>query len=175
MAAFDSAIAEFATKGKNVKSTWDDKIEREVFRKESNIILFPHYITQKNTQYDDMDLQVVDEHEKIKAFIELDRSGSNHIDHYKFISLLERKVLNVLTAYQIAPVLMVYLNKSMTRYFMYSFQPEFLGKYPLQKIDYTKEKLQTIKKERNYPKHPRDYQHRIDLKHGEYRNIGGNI
>ena len=42
-----------------------------------------------------MDLQVVDEHEKIKAFIELDRSGSNHIDHYKFISLLEKFTLKI--------------------------------------------------------------------------------
>jgi len=175
MAAYDPAVAKFATTGKNVKSTWNDKVEREVFRRESNIILFPQFITQKNSQYNGMDLQVVDEHQKIQAFIELDRSGSNYIDNWTFVSLLERKVQNVLTAYQEAPVLMVYLNNSMTRYVMYLFLPEYLGKYPLQTIDYTKEKLQTIKEERNYPKHPRDYQHRIDLKHCEYRNVGESI
>ena len=169
MTAYDPTIAEFATTGKNVNSTYDDKIEREVFRRESNIILFPRFITQQNSQYDGMDLQVVDEHQKIKAFIELDRSGSNYIDNWTFVSLLERKIQNVLEAYQTAPVFMVFLNNSMTRYVMYMFRPKYLEKYPLQTINYTKEKL---KKLFDFPKHTRDYQHRIDLKHCKFRNIG---
>ena len=168
MAAFDSAIAEFATTGKGVKSTYDDEKERDRFIKESNTRLFPNDTTIANAAVAGMDLQVMDKHGKIKVFIELDRSGAERIGHWGFISLLERKVENVMSAYQIAPVFMVYLNKHITNYWVYSFHPDFLWKYPLQTVDYT-----NWAPPKDYPKHPRDYQHRIALKHAELRTMGG--
>ena len=112
MTAYDPAIARFATEGKNVNSTYDDKIERDVMLEESNNILFPNDTTMKNYSEHKMDLQVVDEDQKIKAFIEVERSRYSYIDNWKNVGVLQRKVKSVLEFSAIAPVIMVFLNIS---------------------------------------------------------------
>ena len=173
MTAYDPAIARFATEGKNVNSTYDDKIERDVMLEESNNILFPNDTTMKNYSEHKMDLQVVDEDQKIKAFIEVERSRYSDIDNWKNVGVLQRKAKSVLEFSAIAPVIMVFLNKAMTRYYMLRFLPSMLEKYPLELIQYNAETLAQIKKDREYPK-PTDYKHHISVESAMVRlkNIG---
>ena len=172
MTAYDPAIARFATEGKNVNSTYDDKIERDVMLKESNNILFPNDTTMKNYSEHKMDLQVVDEDQKIKAFIEVERSRYSYIDNWKNVGVLQRKAKSVLEFSAIAPVLMVVLNKSMTRYYMFRFFPSMLEKYPLELIQYNAKTLAQIKEDREYPKFPIDYKHHIPVEFARLKNIG---
>ena len=175
MTAYDPAIARFATEGKNVNSTYDDKIERDVMLKESNNILFPNDTTMKNYSEHKMDLQVVDKDQNIKAFIEVERSRSpiDTMEKWKNVGVLQRKVKSVLEFSAIAPVIMVFLNKAMTRYYMLRFLPSMLEKYPLELIQYNAETLAQIKKDREYPK-PTDYKHHIPVESAMVRlkNIG---
>ena len=174
MTAYDPAVARFATEGKNVKSTYDDKIERDVMLKESNNILFPNDTTMKNYPEHPMDLQVVDEDQKIKAFIEVERSRSlkDTLDRWKNVGVLQRKARSVLEYSARASVLMVFLNNAMTRYYMFYFFPLMLEKYPLELIKYTAETLAQIKEDREYPKFEIDYKHHIPVKYAKLKNIG---
>ena len=166
MAKFNQFVSDLSTTGKGVACTYDDNTEREVFVEEFSR-LWPEWNVCLNPKMHACDLSAYDSQNNIKAFIELDRAGQDWQKIYwNYLSILERKEENMLMYNREAPVLMVWINQSMSKYCILNLREVNILDYPLQKIPYKKNRNKTIFE------HPFDFHRRIPLKFGTLRTTG---
>ena len=166
MAKFNQFVSDLSTTGNGVTCTYDDNIEREVFAEEFSR-LWPKWNVYLNPKMHACDLSAYDSQNNIKAFIELDRSGNDWQEIYwNYLSILERKEENMLMYNQEAPVLMILINQSMSKYCVLNLSDVNILDYPLQKIPYKKKRNKTVFE------HPFDFHRRIPLEFGSLRTTG---
>ena len=163
MAEFSQFVSDLATTGKGVNDTYDDNIERKLFAEEyAN--LWPNWTICINDEFHPCDLCAIDSQNNIMAYMELDRAGNDWQEIYwGYLSILERKEENMLMYNQEAPVLMNWINQSMTKYCVLNLREVNILDYPLQKIPYKKNRHKTEWK------HPIDFHRRIPLEFGNLR------
>ena len=160
MAKFSPFISDLATTGKGVTDTFDDKIERKLFQEEYAKI-WPNRTICINDKFHPCDLCAKDSQNNIVAYMELDRAGTDWQNiSWGWLSILERKEKKMLKCNEEAPVLMNWMNQSMSIYYVLNLREVDILEYELQKIPYNKNRN---KKEWN---HPVDFHRRIPLKYG---------
>ena len=166
MAKFNQFVSDLSTTGKGVNNTYDDSEEREVFIKEFNQ-LWPKWSIVANDKICPCDLSAYNECGNLMAFIELDRGGTDWNKMYwGYASVLERKQDSMLLCNNIAPVIMLWTNKSMSKYVILNLRDVNVLDFPLQEISYKKKRNKTTFI------HPFDFHRRIPLKYGTLRTTG---
>jgi hypothetical protein len=103
------------------------------------------------------DLIAYNENDDIVCFFELDHSQNSDwkTATWGYYSILERKEESMSKMNKIAPVIMIWINKSMTKYIALKWSDVDIFKHELQSISYKKPE------DRKNLKHPFDFHRRI--------------
>ena len=155
MAAYSEKVAKFATAGPR-KNTYNDKDSRVVMRNHFSK-LFPNLDIVFAPEKAKYDLIAYNKDDDIECFFELDHAQNRDWQEptWGYYSVLERKEENMSKWNETAPVIMVWINQSMTKYIALKWSDEVVFNHELQSISYCKEE------DRKNLKHPFDFHRRI--------------
>ena len=170
MTAYDPKIAKFATAG-NRTNTYDDKDSRVVMRDHFSK-QFPKLDIDFAGKKDRFDLVAYKKNSsEIVCLFELDHSQKNDWQYptWGYYSVLERKEKSMSELNKKIPVIMIWINQSMTKYIALNLRGVNIFDYPVQAISYVKEE------DRKHLKHPGDFHRRIPLCSNPVYEIGENI
>ena len=172
MTQYSSKVAKFATAAER-KNTYDDKDSRDVMRKEL-AKLFPGLDICEAGEKDYFDLIAYKKNtSEIVGVFELDHAQNKDWMYptWGYYSVLERKEKNMSRINKEVPVIMIWINKSMTKYIALHLRDVNIFDYPLQSISYVKEE------DRKSLKHPFDFHRRIpfDNDHDHVYDIGESL
>jgi hypothetical protein len=163
MTAYSPKVAKFATAG-NRTNTYDDKDSRVVMRNhfakqfpKLDIVFAPPKAKYDLIAYKKNSSEIV-------CFFELDHSIKNDWQYptWGYYSVLERKEKSMTKWNKIAPMVMVWINQSMTKYIALNLRDVNIFDYPLQPIPYKE------KEDRKNLKHPWDFHRRISFDNPVY-------